>query len=379
MDLLQKISIIETYEPGAIVVDRNTLDTNMYIVLEGQVTLSVHAMKNEACVASRDLNKGAFFGGMGLTDSMNRFITCQAKLSSSVMLISMKRVEEQRLFDRVNGEALYCNLLEKAEGFNDQVREIELETIRENHANKKKRKYTFLFNTPYGGVTINDKVNPYLLKRTLKCPVCRKSLETDTIRTSKLLLKSKGEYFINEYKDVEPLWLDMVVCPHCYYAERLHQFEKLTCSDIQGLYTLLLDIKSSMIFRYSAPRSAEQVINAYMIYEKCLRVKNVDPKVKAKGAILMAELYRRLGSRELAQVYYDKAFNYYHQLIEAGVVDVDEMQMQQLYIILGKLYERQGKYEEAKAQYKNAKVIFGVADKRYTNIADSYLLDLRHN
>ena len=86
-----------------------------------------------------------------------------------------------------------------------------------------------------------------------------------------------------------------------------------------------------------------------------------------------------MNSPGLAEAYYDKAFDRYYKLISKGVVDVDEMQMQQLYIILGKLYERKDMIEEAKEQYKNAKVIFGVTDKRYTNIADSYLINLTYD
>ncbi len=378
MNILQKASVIKKYSQGESVVEKSSLDTDMYIVLEGALSLRVYDGRNDKIIAKKVVSKGAFFGGLGLTECYNRYITVTSDASSLLMLIPMKHVNEQRNYDRVNGEKLYQDLLVKAEGFNDEIRVMELEVIRKRHKKSSNSKHIFHYETPYRDIVFPEEGQKYLLDRAMKCPVCRESFETETIRTSRLQLKKRGEYFINEYKDVEPLWLDIVVCPSCYYAERIQFFEKLDMRDITELYQLLLDIKGTSLFKYSKPRNAEEVINAYLIYEKCLYKKNVGVKEKAKGAILMAELYRRLDSPGLAEVYYDKAFELYRQLIEAGVVDVDEMQMQQLYIILGKLYERKGMKDEAILQYKNAKTIFGVLDKRYTNIADTYLVNLTY-
>ena len=149
------------------------------------------------------------------------------------------------------------------------------------------------FNTPYKDVAMTCDRDKYILPKEMKCPVCREQFQTDVVRTSKLHLKKRGEYFISEYKEIEPLWYDIVVCPHCYYAERMQNFEKLTYRDIPKLYNMLLDIKASIMFRYSSSRTAEEVLNAYLIYEKCILLMESDIKVQAKAAILMAELSRR--------------------------------------------------------------------------------------
>jgi len=379
MDLLRKVSIIKKYSPGELISDRDTPSTHMFIILEGMLSLHLCDERTHKLVAKKTLVKGSFFGGLGLTDCLYRYIKVKAEAPSLLMVIPLKHVEEQRNYDRVNGEALYQNLLEKAEVFNDDVRVMELDEIKRRYKKGTGEKHKFLFDTPYQDIVIPVSSQRYLLKKSMKCPVCREKFDADIVRTSRLMLKKRGTYFINEYKDIEPLWLDIVVCPSCYYAERLQSFEELAIKDIEKLYRLLLDIKSSSMFSYSEQRTAEEVINAYLIYEKCLYNKEVTLKEKAKAAILMAELYSRMDSPGLADVYYEKAFSLYSELIDAGVVDVDELQMQQLYIILGKLYERKDMVDQAKIQYKNAKVMFGVIDKRYTNIADSYLINLTYD
>ena len=148
MDILHKVSIIQKFEPGELIVADDTLDTNMYILMEGVGDIRLHDQRNKKLIARKHLVKGSFFGGLGLTDSMNRYITVRASDQCLVMLIPLKHVEEQRNYDRQNGEAFYRQLSEKADRFSDEIRRLELDMIRSTYKGGKAKKHGFLFQYP---------------------------------------------------------------------------------------------------------------------------------------------------------------------------------------------------------------------------------------
>ena len=89
------------------------------------------------------------------------------------------------------------------------------------------------------------------------------------------------------------------------------------------------------------------------------------------------ELFRRLDDESLSEHYFDRAYDVYKTYLEDSVVEAGPMQMQQLYIILGKLHEHKKEYDDAMKLYKKAKLIRGVERKTYTNMADNYIEDVK--
>lgn len=379
MDILKKISRIHRCSAGELVKAREENSSDMYIVIDGVLNMQIFDQRTGNDVAEMNISKGAFFGGLALLAHANRYIEVTAEQAAIVMHIPFKQVEEYRRFLREEGERFYESLFAKVEKFGEMLRSVELEYIRKMYHPRKLGNHTFYDDPRLNNRTLDVINSNYVLKRKFKCPVCMNEFETDTVRTSRLRLTKRGDYFINEYRDVEPLWFDIVVCPSCYYPERIDKFEWPVNVDLDVLYKSLLDIKSNIMFSYSKNRTAREVANAFMMYEKTIAVKQADVKERARCSVLIAELFRRLNFDEEANCYYEKAFDGYKEMIDAGVLDVDDMQMQQLYIILGKLYERKGMEGEAVLQYKNAKMMFHVQDKRYTNIAESYLLNLTYS
>lgn len=376
MDILKKISRIHRLNIGDVLLDLEGNHSDMFVVIDGLLRIDIHNTNSFNKAAEMNVTKGAFFGGLELLEHTLRVISVTAEKPSVVMHIPYKQVEEYRRYLRHEGEAFYESLYQKVERFNEVLRSVELEYIRKIYQPKKFGDHSFFYDPKLAEVSAGVLGSEYVLMKKFRCPVCLKEFETEAIRTSRLRLIQRGDFFVSEYRGVEPLWFDIVICPSCHYPERIEHFEEDWNLDIEKVFKVLLDIKANIMFSYSKSRTAQEVINAYMIYEKCLEAKGAHASVVAKSSLLIAEVFHRIEFDEMAEVYYEKAFGRYKTMIDAGVLDVDDFQMQQLYIILGKLYERRGMKDEAIDQYKKAKMMYYVSDKRYTNIAESHLFNL---
>ncbi len=219
--------------------------------------------------------------------------------------------------------------------------------------------------------------NSMLLMKTFKCPLCNEEFKTHVVRTTKLTIEGRSDFFMTTFKGIDPLWYEIILCPSCGYTEKVSEFEKLIKYNGGDLIRkAMTHFQTKYPIAYSEFRKSSEVIDAYKRYENCLEVKKVDGKVKGRAALTFYEFLLRLGDEDLASEYREKAFGHYHGMFASGILDVDDAQLQQLYIIIGKLYEHKGEYEEAKTNYRNAKMIRGVEDTKFMEIAEDYLMDL---
>ena len=88
------------------------------------------------------------------------------------------------------------------------------------------------------------------------------------------------------------------------------------------------------------------------------------------------QLDKRAGIEEEAAKYRDMAYDFYQSMFASGILDVNDQQLQQLYLILGKLQEKRGEFKEAKGSYRNAKMMKGVDDPKFAELAEEYLMDI---
>lgn len=68
--------------------------------------------------------------------------------------------------------------------------------------------------------------NIYLMNKSYTCPICLKNFKALKVKTSRLYLDSTDSDLRSRYKNVEPLYYDIVTCPGCLYSALNEMFDK---------------------------------------------------------------------------------------------------------------------------------------------------------
>ena len=72
--------------------------------------------------------------------------------------------------------------------------------------------------------------NVYYTKEVY-CPVCGEKFDTTKIKTSVLRIVGRDEDFCVHYKDYNPIYYDIFICPNCGYGSSENAFDKLSDKD----------------------------------------------------------------------------------------------------------------------------------------------------
>ncbi|MCL2199775.1 MAG: DUF2225 domain-containing protein [Defluviitaleaceae bacterium] len=55
-------------------------------------------------------------------------------------------------------------------------------------------------------------------KKTFKCPVCEKSFQAYSVRTTRLKLLNRDKDFRSHYQDIDTAYYEIITCPECYFS-----------------------------------------------------------------------------------------------------------------------------------------------------------------
>lgn len=371
MEALIKVSTPMKYAQGSKVCTYDGDQSMMYIIAAGQLCVMTED-QGEHNYEKLILSKGEFFGGLGLVAGGKKVIEAVALSEAVVLETSMERVKEYKTAN-TDGGLLYVELMKMYNVFSQKIKAAIIEGGGDGGSAEVEAAGAYL---SIESVTTNKLQHTMVLMKSFKCPICAEEFQSHSVRETKLQIDKRGDFFMNEFKDIDPLWYDIIVCPECGYAEKVSEFAKPIKYNVAKIKKAMSDYKEAMGVAYSDYRTSLEVSKAFHLYEKCLIEKDVNEKAMARGALTSYEFFRRLGDEVKSAEYRDKAFGYYKGMFKSGILDVTDSQMQQLYIIIGKLHEHREEYEEAKGEYRNAKMLRGDVDPKYAELAEDFLMDL---
>ncbi|NOW16023.1 hypothetical protein BJV85_003370 [Clostridium acetobutylicum] len=70
-------------------------------------------------------------------------------------------------------------------------------------------------------------INDLLYDKTVNCPVCNTTFKARTVKTSAIRILKKDTDFFIQYKNINPYFYDVWLCPICGYAAMKSDFEKI--------------------------------------------------------------------------------------------------------------------------------------------------------
>jgi uncharacterized protein len=204
-----------------------------------------------------------------------------------------------------------------------------------------------------------------LFAATKKCGVCDGDVNVTKVRSRLSLVKQDSD-FCTYYKEVNPNYYVVFVCPHCGYAAQDTYFEEIP--------TALTRIKDFLAGRevnvnFSGTRSCEQAITTFKLAIFFAEMSSAQPSRLAGLYLKLAWLFREEGRPE-ELIALGKAWEYYEQSFLREKMPIGNMTQLTVEYLCGELLRRTGKLPEAitylgrvvaNPQAKNEKRIFDMA------------------
>ncbi|MBP2652559.1 MAG: hypothetical protein H6Q73_128 [Firmicutes bacterium] len=217
-----------------------------------------------------------------------------------------------------------------------------------------------------------------LFVATKKCGVCDGDVNVTKVRSRLSMVKQDSD-FCTYYKEVNPNYYVIFVCPHCGYAAQDTYFEETP--------TALNSIKDFLAGRtvnvnFSGQRSWEQAVATFKLAIFFAEMSSTQPSRLAGLYLKLAWLLREEGCPE-ELIALGKALEYYEQSFLREKMPIGNMTELTVEYLCGELLRRTGKLPEAltylgkvvaNPQAKNEKRVFDMAREAWREAREAQKL-----
>ncbi|TDF98626.1 DUF2225 domain-containing protein [Paenibacillus piri] len=176
----------------------------------------------------------------------------------------------------------------------------------------------------------------------VECTYCQFSFETSRVRPSFKKAKHTDTDFCIHYKDVNPDYYVVRVCPFCGYADSENASGKLSPAQRQEFREKVADHWTPK--ELGNERSWEDAMQAYKLALVCAQIRNEKGRVIAGLLHHIAWLYRYRGEVEQEQRFLQFALDEYTNVFET---EAGELNNARLMYLMGELNRRLKNYKEA--------------------------------
>lgn len=176
-----------------------------------------------------------------------------------------------------------------------------------------------------------------------QCIICEKTFQVTKVR-SRLVMSKQDSDFCTYYKDVNPYYYTVWVCPHCGFAAQDTEFAQLSSSAIEKIGKFLASRKVNV--NYSGTRTRDQAIATYklaLFYADMAML----PASKLGGLYLrLGWLYREGEQPEEEIRALAKAAEYYDKALSAERMPIGGMSELAVIYLVGELLRRTGEIDQ---------------------------------
>lgn len=187
-------------------------------------------------------------------------------------------------------------------------------------------------------------MNDLLFTVEKTCDICNKEFEVTKVR-SRLVKVSQDTDFCSYYKNVNPYYYSIWVCPHCGYAAQDSHFGEVTAANVEKIAKFLA--QKEVNINLSGPRTREQAITAYKLAIFFAGMEELAASKIAGLYLRLAWLFREGKQEADEQLALTKAAEYYDQALSKERLPIDGMTETALTYLIGELLRRTGKQEQS--------------------------------
>lgn len=210
---LQKIAKPIAFAKDEYICYEGAPGNEMYIILKGLVGVYVtNAMGT--LVEVTQINVGDFFGEMAIFDKLPRSATCIALEDTICVAINKNNILD-----------FLCQCPDMAEqilkNMSTRIRKLNNDLYKNSRQVSVKKVDPFAIPDEYGfsHVVKEPYQNPkYFSEFKQKCPVCGKIITLTNMKRHLMEVKNVDLDGRINYMMCDPLWYEVMSCPHCYYS-----------------------------------------------------------------------------------------------------------------------------------------------------------------
>ncbi|MBQ4068179.1 MAG: DUF2225 domain-containing protein [Lachnospiraceae bacterium] len=191
----------------------------MYIILKGSVGVFITSVIGTLTQVAT-IKEGDFFGEMAIFDKLPRSASCIALEDTIAVAITKENLQE---FMATCPE-IAKQMLENMSG---RIRKLNNELYQNNRFVKNRHVPKFEIPVAYttGHVVKAPYQDPNLVNEyKQKCPICGKVVTVKDLKRNILEEKSFEADCRIIYLGCDPLWTEIIACPHCYYTNHYLKF-----------------------------------------------------------------------------------------------------------------------------------------------------------
>ncbi len=214
----------------------------------------------------------------------------------------------------------------------------------------------------------------YLFSTEVTCPVCDTGFSGLRMRTTRLQVERHDPDFRAVYRNFEPNFYYIWVCPQCLFAYPERQYKKIRRTAIQRGQQHLQKNPAAFSFAFDGQRTVQQVIISYYLAMRTFEVVGASLEQWANLWLRLVWIYEDLQEEQLALAAAEKARDYFAEAMSTTARSAAGDQ--QLYILLGELELRLGRSAEAFRNFHTAATMQG-GDPRNKRMAFDRIQDLR--
>ncbi|MGQ9512725.1 DUF2225 domain-containing protein [Thermodesulfitimonas sp.] len=179
--------------------------------------------------------------------------------------------------------------------------------------------------------------SPFYPKQHI-CPACEAQFTSLSVKSKYVRLTRTDSDFCPYYETINPMFYEVLVCPHCGYAFT-EEMPRLTDREKANLATLLPKIRSSLSF--SGERNFDVAVESFRLAIQCLEAVGGKKLLLGKLYLKTAWLYRIAGKGEEEQQNLQKALAYLEQSYQTEQSADPTLELNLIYL-LGDLNLRLG-------------------------------------
>ena len=369
MKQLQKISTPKQFAKDEYICYEGQPGNEMYIILKGVVGVYLTSAIGTLTEVAM-LQQGDFFGEMAIFDNLPRSASCIAQEDTVCVAI-----------DKSNLIAFLTScpdMTEKIlERLSTRIRKLNNDLYKNPHLVKEQKMPRFEVPKEYGFSHVVKE--PYqeprvLMKYTQNCPICGESVKIVDLKRNIMTIKKVNKDCRMVYLMCEPLWYDVVACPHCYYANHRLQFSKVNTADSEKIKKVLKEQYAPIMEEPDKKRTAfDELVLKY------LRALHLNEHINPDDNALLCTLWLKLywlandsGDEKFVSYCASKATERLKAAIDGKEIS-DKVSECSLALSLANLLVRNGRKDEA-AKYSTLAVT--CPDEKIRSCAESFQADL---
>ena len=207
-----------------------------------------------------------------------------------------------------------------------------------------------------------------------ECPACGTKFSAMRTRVSRLQLAEQKPDFRTVYRNFEPNYFYLWVCPKCWFAYPERLFGRVAERAVRKWQEAVEAEPPTGTFEFSVPRAIQEAITAYYLAMRTYEVIGAPPDLWANLWLRLVWIYEDLQAGDLALKAAERARDYFAKTMAttAHTAAGD----QRLHLILGELDLRLGRQGEAFRNFHAAATMSG-GDTRLKRAAADRIQDLR--